>query len=494
MSAPVPYRSVLLPAPSPSARHVDGDAGTAAARDLGPAAPSAGPVYVNPVLSVDGVDHGDPFVLEFCGEYVLYHSGPGGVHAYRSRDLVAWDPVGLVLAPQGPARTQTELRVLQVVREGGRFVMHVADRAEDARLRQHVARSASPTGPFVPDPEPLVGDPGPVCSPAERREGDGTGGWYRNDGGVVLERGGWFHHLSSGGVPGAPGSGIDVARAPVARGPWSEDVRNPVFVSGRRITGPGHPTVVVGPDGATPYAVYHGVDGDAHDGTARRTVCLDRLRWAGEGPRIGDGALLPGRPGEVAQPVPAGPVVDPDVPHRSVRAWVEGGSARVLGVDVALPARPALVTVGTDGAAAGVRLDGVVVARLDLADVPEAVAAQGLVVRGGAVLHAVTTSRLDDEHHRVLDAGTSWSWSWGGRRPVTAEVAVRGRATLRLGAVTRFVDTVELNGGTGFAVVVLAAADGAERLTVTADCDTEVADVVLASRPVAPVPAPRAGP
>lgn len=544
MSTPVPYRSVRLPAP----RHVAGDAGTAAARDLAPAAPSAGPVYLNPVLDVDGVDHGDPFVLEYCGEYVLYHGGPHGVRAYRSRDLVAWEPVGVVLAPQGSGWAQVGFRAPEVVREGNGFVMYVAATVpggtssrsgqaaggDDALRRQGVARAQSPTGPFVLDPEPLlpdeqavdahpftagdgsrwlfstartdqtrfadgapgtgtvvrrldadgrpVGDAEPVCSPTERWEGDDAGDRYRNEGAVVLERGGWFHQLYSGGF-GGPGSAVGVTRAPVVRGPWRKDPRNPVFVSGRRITGPGRPMVVTGPDGATPYAVYHGYDG-AGDG---RTVCLDRLRWAGDAPRMGDGTTLPGRPGEGPLPVPPGPLVDPDVPHRSVRAWVEGGTATLHGVDVALPARPALLTAGTDGATAVVRLDGVVVARVDVADLPPRATVQDLVVRGGTVLHAVTTSRLDDEHHVVLDAGTSRSWRWGGRLAVTVEVAVRGRATLRLGAVERHVDTVDLNGGTGFAVVVLSSPVGADRFTVTAGTDTEVADVVLASRPVGPV-------
>lgn len=560
MSAPVPYRSVQLPAPYPSARHVEGDAGTAATRDLGPAAPSAGPVYVNPVLDVDGVDHGDPFVLEFCGEYVLYHSGPDGVHAYRSRDLVVWEPVGLVLAPQGSAWAQVEFWAPEVVREGNEFVMYVAatvpggtvwssgraagaDGGDDERRRQGVARSQSPTGPFVLDPEPLVADEWaidahpftdddgsrwlfynvrtdatryvdgtvgtgnvvrrlgpdgrlvgpaePVCSPTERWEGDDAGGRYWAEGAVVLKRGGWYHQMYSGGFFGGPGYAVGVARAPVVRGPWRKDERNPVFVSGRRITGPGHHMVVVGPDGATPYAVYHGYDGDRYG----RKVHLDRLRWAGDAPRMGDGATLPGRPGEGDLPVPAPAVVDPDVPHRFVRAWVEGGIARVCGIDVVLPVRPSLVTAATDGRTAVVRLDGVVVARVDV-DGAAPVPGDPLAVRGGTVVHAVTTSRLDDEHHHVLEAGTSASWSWGGRRPVTAEVAVRGRATLRLGRVERFVDTVELNGGTGFAVVVLESPDGADRLTVTADADTQVADVVLASRPgAAPgIPAPRVSP
>lgn len=501
--------------------------------------------YLNPVLAGGGVDHGDPFVLEHCGEYVLYHSGPSGVHAYRSRDLVAWEPVGPVLVPQGSAWAQTEFWAPEVVAQDGEFVMYVAatvpggarwdsgraagsDGGDDTRRRQGVARAASPTGPFVLDPEPLfdhwvidahpftdddgtrwlfhnvcdattayhdgtvgtgnmvvrlgpdgrpVGDREPVCVPTQPWEGKDDGSRYWAEGAVVLARGGWYHQMYSGGFFGGAGYAVGVARAPLVRGPWTKDARSPLFVSGRRITGPGHHCVVVGPDGATPYAVYHGYDGDAFG----RSVHVDRLYWAGDGPRIG-GPDLPGHPGEGPLPVPAGPVRDPDVAHLHVRAWVTGGRARVLGVDLALPLRPALLTAGTDGGTVVVRRDGVVVARVDAGDVPADPAAPA-VTCDGDVRHAVITSRLDDAHRYVLDAGASRSWAWGGSLPVTAEVAVRGRARIRLGDVVHVVDGPA---GPDFRLVLLTAPGGADRLVVTADTDAEVADVVLAARTLSP--------
>lgn len=68
--------------------------------------------------------------------------------------------------------------------------------------------------------------------------------------------------MYSGGWYGDASYGIGFAAADDPRGPWVKAPHNPVFVSGSRITGPGHHCVTTGPDGVTPYAVYHGyVDG-----------------------------------------------------------------------------------------------------------------------------------------------------------------------------------------------------------------------------------------
>jgi len=47
------------------------------------------------------------------------------------------------------------------------------------------------------------------------------------------------------------------------------------------VIGPGHNSVVVGPDNVTQYIVYHAWD-KAH--TARR-MCVDKLVWTADGPR-----------------------------------------------------------------------------------------------------------------------------------------------------------------------------------------------------------------
>ena len=47
------------------------------------------------------------------------------------------------------------------------------------------------------------------------------------------------------------------------------------------VLGPGHNSIVLGPDGQTDYIVYHAWDTDK---SARR-MCLDKLIWTADGPR-----------------------------------------------------------------------------------------------------------------------------------------------------------------------------------------------------------------
>jgi GH43 family beta-xylosidase len=47
------------------------------------------------------------------------------------------------------------------------------------------------------------------------------------------------------------------------------------------VLGPGHNSVVIGPDGQTPFVVYHAWDLNR---TARR-MCIDPLLWTNDGPK-----------------------------------------------------------------------------------------------------------------------------------------------------------------------------------------------------------------
>jgi GH43 family beta-xylosidase len=347
--------------------------------------------FVNPVITDErGEDHGDPFVLRHNGEYFLYHTtddGDRGISVHRSRDLVRWQFAGIALERGGWA--QTDIWAPEVVDAGGELLMYVSattigadGEGVEADRRQGLARATDPLGPFRWDPEPLVrdawsidghpfrdwlfynvrpdatrsgnvvdrllapdrlaGDPAPVVFPSERWEANAAGDAYWNEGAWVMERRDRLHQMYSGGFYREATYGIGTAWADDPRGPWTKDPANPIFRSGERITGPGHHSVVVAPDGVTPYAVYHAYDGDRPG----RKVHIDRVFWCGDRPAIGAG-----RPTEGPQPLPPGPVCDPAVPywheqpgpdgpvrtshldddaiHALPRAWRWGGSGRV---------------------------------------------------------------------------------------------------------------------------------------------------------------------
>ena len=120
--------------------------------------------------------------------------------------------------------------------------------------------------------------------------------WYTLEGPFVVKREGRYWCLYSGGKWSSADYGVSYAVADSPLGPWIEPrVVGPALLRSRpgRLEGPGHCSVVVGPDGAD-YLVYHAWDPEH---TARR-MCIDRLDWTADGPRT-DG------PTADPQPVPA---------------------------------------------------------------------------------------------------------------------------------------------------------------------------------------------
>lgn len=108
--------------------------------------------------------------------------------------------------------------------------------------------------------------------------------WHTLEGPFVREHGGRYYCFYSGGRWETDFYGVDYAVAPHPLGPWSaEPVEFPRVL--RRVpghvVGPGHNSVVVGPDGVTDFCVYHAWDVAM---TARR-MCIDPIAWTDSGPR-----------------------------------------------------------------------------------------------------------------------------------------------------------------------------------------------------------------
>jgi len=191
--------------------------------------------------------------------------------------------------------------------------------------------------------------------------------------------------MYSGGWYGDASYGVGFAAADDPARPWVKATHNPVFVSGSRITGPGHHCVTTGPDGVTPYAVYHGYV----DGRPGRKVHVDRLRWSTEGPRLGAGTL-PGTPTETPQPVLDGPAYDPAVPYWHAELWVGADRVHLGDVPVELPGdRDALVEVTLREQTVRVLVDG----RLVVAGAPAGDAARVAGADGVLVSDLVLTAR-----------------------------------------------------------------------------------------------------
>jgi GH43 family beta-xylosidase len=109
--------------------------------------------------------------------------------------------------------------------------------------------------------------------------------WHTVEGPFVIERAGTYYCFYSGGCWETADYGVGYAVASHPLGPWRDDWsrEGPMVLKGipDKVLGPGHNSVVRGPDGQTDFIVYHAWDPAR---TARR-MCIDRLVFTPDGPR-----------------------------------------------------------------------------------------------------------------------------------------------------------------------------------------------------------------
>lgn len=324
------------------------------------------PTYCNPVWSGYLADpfvlrwQGDYYAYG-TGDDVGDGRQPDGrvFPVLRSPDLVHWTHLGGALEPL-PKNAKVAYWAPEVAeRDGTLFMYYVAD----GRLR--VATAPHPAGPFVDagrdlfPTEPFSIDGHPFRDSRDgqwylffakdfldERVGTGTAvvaladdmmtplelprvviraahdwqifarertvydqlwpAWHTVEGPFVLEHDGCYFCLYSGGCWQTPDYGVSFAVAEHPLGPYSDEwsAQGPAVLRGipGQVLGPGHNSVITGPDGRTQFVVYHAWDAAQ---TARR-LCIDPLIWTEHGPRCvgpsttpqplsrSEGAVFPG--------------------------------------------------------------------------------------------------------------------------------------------------------------------------------------------------------
>lgn len=119
---------------------------------------------------------------------------------------------------------------------------------------------------------------------ANRPMYDGIYDWHTLEGPCVRKYQGRYYCFYSGGRWETENYGVDYGVADSVMGPYS-DIGNEagprVLQSRDRVIGPGHNSIVLGPDSQTEYIVYHAWD----TSLSARRICLDKLIWTPDGPR-----------------------------------------------------------------------------------------------------------------------------------------------------------------------------------------------------------------
>jgi arabinan endo-1,5-alpha-L-arabinosidase len=115
--------------------------------------------------------------------------------------------------------------------------------------------------------------------------------WHTLEGPFVRIHGGRYYCFYSGSNYQTPHYGVDVVVADHVMGPYQGQGREARVLKGipGKVRGPGHHSIVGGPDGETDYIVYH-----AWDGALKvRQLCIDRLEWTPDGPRCAGPTYTP---------------------------------------------------------------------------------------------------------------------------------------------------------------------------------------------------------
>lgn len=251
--------------------------------------------YKNPVLTKGSP--ADPHVLRVDDTYYLYPTThTRGFDAYVSDDLIHWENKGSVFDdPRGGAWAPD---VFHHRRGDGKFYLYYTDNDPDPLPGPHekqigVAVADGPLGPFVDqavlfrgsidahmyqdddgqlylyyvniadgfrilvqrmsDPLTKQGKPIEALHPTEPWE---MVSGHVTEGPWMLKRDGVYYLMYSGTGADSPNYGIGYATAKSPLGPFKKYAGNPIAQRTDAIYGPGHHSVVTGPDGKL-WMVYH---------------------------------------------------------------------------------------------------------------------------------------------------------------------------------------------------------------------------------------------
>jgi len=219
----------------------------------------------------------------------LYYSVGHGIHGHHVRVAVADDVAG-PYRDTGTDLTPGELFAIDAHPfrdvDGRMYVFFARDVLEAERPGTHLA--------VVPllAPEAPAGEPVAVLSPSadwqiyerDRAMYGSRYDWHTLEGPAVVRRHGRYWMTFSAGAWTGDGYAVSWAVADHPLGPWTPAPpdRAPLLATGDGLVGPGHNSLVVGPDGD--FIAFHSWDAER---TARR-MHVRRIAFELDGPRVTD--------------------------------------------------------------------------------------------------------------------------------------------------------------------------------------------------------------
>lgn len=239
-----------------------------------------------PPLSEDYSDYWAPEVTYREGKFYLYYSAGDGSRMHLR--IALGDAPGGPFTDCGIRLTSEEFAIDPHVFEdddGQCWLFYATDFLEHTHVGTGTVRDR------MIDPFTLSGNPSPVVRAQygwqlfdpERKEKGGVR-WHTVEGPTVLKRKGLYYEMFSGGnwKNASYGVGYAVSTSIQSQDEWRQVCDGtrvfPLLQSAPGVTGPGHNSVVRGPDNRHLYCVYHQWDAEV----GRRVLSIDPLEWIGE--------------------------------------------------------------------------------------------------------------------------------------------------------------------------------------------------------------------
>ncbi|MEO2078238.1 MAG: glycoside hydrolase family 43 protein [Bacillus sp. (in: firmicutes)] len=268
--------------------------------------------YKNPVGGITNI--GDPFVLKDGNNYYMYATSEAsvGFKVWQSSNLVDWKENGFAyhVAKQPNQWAVGDFWAPEVIKHNDQYYMTYSARDNEGHLQISIAMSKNPLGPFKDistkivnqkgsfidghilmdngtpylyyvkdcseniingvhvsqifvqkmsvDFTKLLGTPKLLTEPDQKWERT-SGDYQWNEGPFVLKHNKKYYLMYSSNYYASPDYSIGYAVADSPMGPFKKAEENPIVKKDitHGISGPGHNSVTVGPNGKTLYIVYH---------------------------------------------------------------------------------------------------------------------------------------------------------------------------------------------------------------------------------------------